>query len=118
MMANLFPDAKTFSSHLGRMNQQFSNRAYSGKFLYDFEDAACIGSIFKHDYPFFVHYLNRLTEDTDALDEIWGHLRKNRYASSPNLFRKYQWILEYLQHYAALIPPGSILDGKFKKDPL
>lgn len=72
--------------------------------LYDHTDIVARGTEFKNDYMFFVHYLSkvRLKWEQDDFKNIWSHLRYNMYESSPSVYRKYRWVVEYLQHFSAV----------------
>lgn len=119
IVSETFSHVQSRKDYLREINQKYKYEEYSGKFLYDFGPYPCTGSTFIHDYPFFVHYLNRLSSEDEQgqknLNAIWENLRKNIFANSPSIFRKYQWVLEYLEHYSKHLP-GSHIKTKFVQD--
>lgn len=119
IIQDALPNANERKRYLRDINQTYGYSEYSGKFLFDFGSINPTGSTFKQDYPFFVHYLNRLSNEGEMknLHIVWENLRTNLYASAPKIFRKYQWVLEYLAHYSATIPSDNI-DKLFAESPI
>lgn len=109
MMRTLFDNCFSVSDYLKEINNAFSYEGYSGRFLYDFLGKSNDAVSFRYDYPFFVHYLNRLndTEHHDSLDKIWINLGKNLFVETPRVFQKFQWVYEYLDHYSLEVLGGS-----------
>ncbi len=102
--------SKNIESQLTSINQTFHNPHYSGKFIYQFSELER-DLFFKQDYPYFVHYLNRLSDDPEHVKVIWDHVRKNIFATTPSIFQKYKWVEEYIRTSSV---PGGVFDYFFE----
>lgn len=106
VLADVFSEAKPLNTRrkfLLEMNQSFSCSEYSGKFLYDPIEMNSSGmTFFRLDVPFFVHYMNPLTNQDCASDrlKVYNHLKRNILnAENRSVYSKYKWVAEYIYSF-------------------
>ncbi len=118
MMRDIFGDSST-SKQLEMINR-VDSQGFSQATLYEFPQPAYPKTHFKPDYPFFVHYLNRVKEPYKVVEfaKLWKNVRKNVYNSDPRIFQKHSWVAEYLEHYGERISPQNSFLHHMRQNPL
>lgn len=111
------PDVlKSRKSILNDINNSWGNPKYSGKFIFDWAYEAPM-NYFNQDYPFFIHYLNPLLNESssDERKKILEFLIERLHENDPEIYKKYRWVSDYLR---------SVVEGdinrrvEFKRDEL